>query len=149
MYTILLLLISLMVCQPTPSHISTFRRLFINWQSGYYRQRLDGSYEYIRQQVQDKLIQGHLKSWITVGTPTLNELNCVKYIAFDVDSKHPDVARSVTKRLLAKLHELGLKTVTFFSGLKGYHVYLYVQPVTLASVARKFGQNIVSERSFP
>ena len=149
MNPIILLLFSILVCHLSLSNTTTFRRLFINWQSGYYRQKLCGAYEYISQQVQDKLIHGHLSGIVTVGTPILNELNCVKTVVFDVDSKHASAAKSVTKRLIAKLRAHGLKVYVFHSGRRGYHVYLFVLPVTLARVAREFGHYIVGQFNFP
>jgi len=122
--------------------VQAIENLFVNRYDVYPRQ-LDGLNEYrvIKEKINKDLIAKHLSGEITIGSFQINpEDNKVKWICFDFDG-HLAEELEKAKKLFSRLKEKGFSPLLEFSGRRGYHIWLFVEPVD-ASVARKFATEI-------
>ena len=122
--------------------VQAIENLFVNRHDVYPRQ-LDGLNEYrvIKEKINKDLIAKHLSGEITIGSFQINpEDNKVKWICFDFDG-HLAEELEKAKKLFSRLKEKGFSPLLEFSGRRGYHIWLFVEPVD-ASVARKFATEI-------
>jgi hypothetical protein len=125
-----------------PDIVQAMEELFINRSSGYAIQ-LDGLNEYkvIKEPVSKDVIAAHLAGKITIGAFQINpEDNKVKWICFDFDGELNEELQKA-KKLYGKLKEQGYSPLLEFSGRRGYHVWLFVEPVD-ASIAKKFATDV-------
>lgn len=125
--------------------VQAIENLFINRDDVYPRQ-MDGLNEYkvIKDKIDKDIIARHLSGDITIGSFQIDpEDNKVKWICFDFDG-HLAEELEKAKKLFNKLKEKGFNPLLEFSGRRGYHVWLFIEPVD-ASVARKFAIAISKE----
>lgn len=125
--------------------VQAVENLFIN-RDDVYPKQLDGLNEYkvIKEKLNKDMIARHLSGDITIGSFQINpENNKVKWICFDFDG-HLAEELEKAKKLFSKLKEKGFNPLLEFSGRRGYHVWLFTEPVD-ASVARKFAIDISKE----
>ena len=125
--------------------VKVIENLFISRFDVYPRQ-LDGVNEYIviKENIDKNIIASHLSGDMTIGSFQINPKdNTVKWICFDFDG-HLAEELEKAKTLFQKLKERGFAPLLEFSGRRGYHVWLFVEPVH-ASIARKFATEISKE----
>lgn len=119
--------------------------LFIS-RDDVYPMQMDGLNEYkvIKEKINKDTIAKHLNGQITIGSFQINPKdNKVKWVCFDFDG-HLAEELEKAKMLFNKLKERGFNPLLEFSGRRGYHVWLFIEPVD-ASVARKFALEISKE----
>jgi len=122
--------------------IDAIRELFII-RDDCYAQQLEGLNEYkvINQTFSDDIIKKHLKGLITVGSFQVEpKSNKVKWICFDFDGIIEEEFEKA-KRLFEKILSKGMNPILEFSGRRGFHIWLFIEPVDL-SVARQFALEI-------
>lgn len=125
--------------------VQAVEELFINRRDAYAIQ-LDGLNEYkvIKEPLTKSVIAAHLAGRITIGSFQINpEDNKVKWICFDFDGELNEELEKA-KKLYGKLKEQGYSPLLEFSGRRGYHVWLFVEPVD-AGAARKFAIEVSSD----
>ncbi len=122
--------------------IQVIQNLFIN-RNDVYPKQLDGLNEYkvIKEKISKETIVQHLQGKITIGSFQINpENNKVKWICFDFDG-HLEEELEKAKKLFTKLRERGFHPLLEFSGRRGYHIWLFVEPVD-AKIAKRFATEI-------
>ena len=115
--------------------IKTITTLFINRSDTFAEQSPKGTYTRIQKPLTDKDIQGHLDKKKTIGVYQLNKDNQVKWICFDFDGERLQDQEQFAKNLFLKLkHTHKVETMILeFSGKKGYHVWVFTEPVDATS----------------
>lgn len=122
--------------------IKAIRELFII-RNDCYPKQTNGLNEYkvIKETFSDEIIQKHLEGLITVGSFQIDpKSNKVKWICFDFDGDLKNEFEKA-KSLYTKLKQKNYTPLIEFSGRRGYHVWLFIEP-TDASIARKFAHDI-------
>lgn len=125
--------------------VQAMEELFINRHDAYAIQ-LDGLNEYkvIKEPLRKDAIAAHLAGRITIGSFQINpEDNKVKWICFDFDGVLKEELEKA-KKLYDKLKEQSYSPLLEFSGRRGYHVWLFMEPID-AGIARKFATEISSD----
>ncbi|RLG10207.1 hypothetical protein DRN69_09385, partial [Candidatus Pacearchaeota archaeon] len=98
----------------------------------------------IKEKLTQDIIQKHLGGIITIGCFQINPINNkVKWICFDFDGDLKEEFKK-SKKLFLKLKEKGFNPLLEFSGRRGYHIWLFLEP-TDAATARKFAMEIAKE----
>ena len=111
-----------------------------------YPEQLDGlnQYKVVKESITPKILQDHLRGIITIGCFQIDpNTNKVKWICFDFDGDL-DEEFSKAKELFLKLKNKGFKPLMEFSGRRGYHVWLFIEPID-ASIAKEFALEISKE----
>ncbi len=127
--------------------IGTIRDLFIS-RDDCFPMQIDGKNEYTvaRRTLTDDVILDHLDGSITVGCWQTNPVTrMVKWLCFDFDGVLEEEFEKA-KNLTQKFQEKGFHPVLEFSGRRGYHVWLFIEPVDIA-VAYTFVSNVSSGAS--
>lgn len=122
--------------------VQAMEELFMNRRDAYAIQ-LDGLNEYkvIKEPISKETIANHLSGKITIGAFQIKpDDNTVKWICFDFDGELEEELEKA-KKLYGKLKEQGYSPLLEFSGRRGYHVWLFVEPVD-AGIARKFATEV-------
>ena len=120
--------------------------LFFN-RNDVYAMQLEGLNEYsvIKEKISLDLIKKHLQGRQTIGSFQINPItNKVKWICFDFDvdeNSSLEIEFEKAKNLLNKLKNKGFHPLLEFSGRRGYHIWLFIEP-TDASIAKKFAEDI-------
>lgn len=125
--------------------VQAIEELFINRRDAYAIQ-LDclNEYKVIKEPLRKDAVAAHLAGRITIGVFQINpEDNKVKWICFDFDGVLKEELDKA-KKLYDKLKEQGYSPLLEFSGRRGYHVWLFVEPID-AGIARKFATEISSD----
>lgn len=119
-----------------------------------YPKQIEGENKYIvvKEDLTSEIIQKHLSGVITIGCFQINpQNNKVKWICFDFDGDLEQEFEKA-KHLVIKLKEEDLNPLLEFSGRRGYHIWLFIEP-TDAVIARKFAlevsENINPHEIFP
>lgn len=122
--------------------VLAIKELFFVREDCYTRQ-LDGLNEYsvIKEKLIPDIIAKHLRGSLTIGSFQINpETNEVKWICFDFDGNLGEEFEKA-KKLFMKLKNIEFSPLLEFSGRRGYHIWLFVEP-TDAKTAREFAINI-------
>lgn len=122
--------------------VSAIEDLFIVRKDAFPKQR-EGVNEYsvVKDGLTKEDIVSHLKGKQTVGSWQIDpETNKVKWICFDFDGDLKEEL-SKAKRLYQKLKRMDYNPLLEFSGRRGYHIWLFVEPVD-AEIARKFALDV-------
>jgi len=122
--------------------IQAIEELFIN-RSDVFTIQLDGLNEYkvIKEPINKQIIANHLNGKITIGAFQINPNdNKVKWICFDFDGDLKEEMEK-SKKLFTKLKGMGYSPLLEFSGRRGYHVWLFIEP-TDAKTAREFATDV-------
>jgi hypothetical protein len=125
--------------------MSAIRELFFV-RDDCYPMQLDGLNEYkvIKNNLTADIIARHIRGDITIGSFQINpKNNTVKWICFDFDGDLKEEFDKA-KKLFLKLKQKGFSPLLEFSGRRGYHVWLFVEP-TDAKIAREFAVKISEE----
>jgi hypothetical protein len=104
-----------------------------------YPQQLELKNEYIvtKTKLTDDILKKHLEGTITIGCWQTEPITKkVKWVCFDFDGILEEEYEKA-KKLFYKLVAMGFNPLLEFSGRRGYHVWLFVEPVDMA-VARQF-----------
>ena len=120
--------------------VNAMKELFIVRDDCYPKQ-LKGVNEYtvVKEGFSDEIITRHIQGMITVGSFQIDpKTNKVKWICFDFDGDL-EAELKKSKTLYQRLKERGYSPLLEFSGRRGYHIWLFVEPVD-ASVAKMFAQ---------
>lgn len=126
----------------TEETVKAIQDLFIIRDDCYAVQQ-EGKNEYIvvKKPLAPELILGHLDGLVTIGVFQINPTdNKVKWICFDFDGELAEEFEKA-KKLFTRLKEAGYNPLLEFSGRRGYHVWLFIEPVD-ASIARKFAKEM-------
>jgi predicted transcriptional regulator len=115
--------------------IKTITNLFINRSDTFAEQSPKGTYTRIQKPLTDKDIQEHLDKKKTIGVYQLNKDNNVKWVCFDFDGERLQDQEQFAKNLFLKLkHTHKVEAILMeFSGKKGYHVWVFTEPVDATS----------------
>ena len=125
--------------------VSAVRELFFV-RDDCYPMQLDGLNEYkvIKEKVTPDIIARHIRGDITIGSFQISPRdNMVKWICFDFDGDLKEEFGKA-KGLFMKLRQKGLSPLLEFSGRRGYHVWLFVEPAD-AKIAREFAVEVSKE----
>lgn len=118
--------------------IESIKKLFIV-RSDCYPQQIERKNEYTvaRNTLTDNVIRRHLDGFITVGCWQTEPITrTVKWVCFDFDGIIEEEYEKA-KRLFFKLKKKGFNPIMEFSGRKGYHIWLFLEPVDMG-IARQF-----------
>lgn len=127
--------------------IGAIRDLFIA-REDCFPQQIDGRNEYAvtRTPLTDDIILDHLEGSITIGCWQTDPITRkVKWICFDFDGEL-EIEFEKAKSLFLKLVEKNFNPIMEFSGRRGYHVWLFIEPVDIV-VAYTFVSNVSSGAS--
>jgi len=127
--------------------IQVIENLFLN-RTDVYVVQLDGLNEYkvIKEPINKGIIANHLGGKLTIGAFQINpQDNNVKWICFDFDGDLKEELEKA-KRLYSKLKDMDFHPLLEFSGRRGYHVWLFIEP-TDAKIAREFANKVSKEAS--
>lgn len=129
------------------SIIEAIENLFISRRDCYPQQiEKENLYTVIKKPLTEKEILDHLKGSITIGCWQTDPITKkVKWVCFDFDGIIEEEYEKA-KKLYYKLKDRGFHPVMEFSGRRGYHVWLFVEPVDMA-VARQFVLDISKEEN--
>jgi hypothetical protein len=108
-----------------------------------YPKKLDKLNQYIvvKKPLTTEIIQSHLDGDITIGCFQIEpETNKVKWICFDFDGKLTEEFEKAHK-LFNKLKDNGFNPLMEFSGRRGYHIWLFIEPID-SSEAKRFAVEI-------
>jgi len=108
-----------------------------------YSKQLDGLNQYIvvKKPLTPEIIQDHLDGKITIGCFQIEpQTNRVKWVCFDFDGKLTEEFEKAYK-LFNKLKNNGFNPLMEFSGRRGYHIWLFIEPID-ASDAKKLAVEI-------
>jgi len=120
--------------------LGTIENLFISRKNNY-PQQIDGKnvYTVINKPLTKEIIQRHLNGTITIGCWQVND-NKVKWICFDFDGDLKEEFEKA-KKLFYLLKEKKFNPLLEFSGRRGYHIWIFIEPTDL-SIARIFALEI-------
>lgn len=123
-------------------------RLFANRTDAYGKQQPAGTYIKISSNVNEELIDMHLKGKITIGMYCLDKANTVKWLCFDIDD-HEKTGRDcpgIVQKIVQYLREkYGLIAYVEASGSdNSYHVWVFLKPSPAGDVLA-FGEQVISE----
>jgi len=112
--------------------------LFISRQDSYPQQiENENNYLVIRKPVTEDIILKHVRGELTIGCWQIDPFtNKVKWICFDFDGIIEEEFEKA-KKLFYRLKYSGFNPVMEFSGRRGYHVWLFIEPIDVA-IARQF-----------
>lgn len=118
--------------------VKIIRDLFIVRDDCFPMQKEDvNEYTVIKGHFSDEIIRSHLRGSLTAGSFQIDpKTNKVKWICFDFDGEL-SVEFEKAKQLYNRLKDKGYNPLLEFSGRRGYHIWLFVEPVD-AALARKF-----------
>lgn len=117
------------------------RDLFISRLDTYCLQGRDGGYRRLAKPLSDDVVRQHLEGRLTLGCYQVdNKTNLVKYVCWDFDS----MDKKGVLKLYSHLKNKGLEGFIEFSGNKGYHLWLFCEPVD-AGAAKAFGEAVKQE----
>ena len=108
-----------------------------------YPQQIDfqNVYMVVKEDFTREVIRRHLRGAITVGSFQIDpKTNKVKWICFDFDGDLKEEFEKA-KKLFIRLQNKGFNPLLEFSGRRGYHIWLFVEPIS-ASIAKSFAKNI-------
>jgi len=109
-------------------YIKKIKDLFVLRDDAYAIQNPNGTYTKIDKELTKRVIQKHLDQEITIGIYQLNKENKVKWICYDFDGEKPSDVWSEALRFFLKLKdEDKLNPLMEFSGMKGFHVWLFCE----------------------
>ncbi|MBI3259251.1 MAG: hypothetical protein HYZ54_07250 [Ignavibacteriae bacterium] len=127
--------------------VNALKDLFIVRRDCYPLQ-IEHKNEYIvvKENLTYKIISDHLKGLITIGCWQVDPLSkTVKWVCFDFDGVIEEEFEKA-KKLFYKLKNKGLNPLMEFSGRRGYHIWLFVEPIDLID-ARKFAIDVSRTQS--
>jgi len=104
-----------------------------------YPMQMDNKNDYrvIKKPLTRDLIEQHLKGDITIGCYQANPITKnVKWVCFDFDGVIEDEFEKA-KRLFFRLKNNEMNPLMEFSGRRGYHIWLFIEP-TKIDIARAF-----------
>jgi len=109
--------------------------LFINRSDTFAEQSYKGTYTRIQKTLTEKDIQEHLNKKKTIGVYQLNQEGQVKWVCFDFDGERLEDQEQFAKNLFLKLkHTYKVESIIMeFSGKKGYHIWVFTEPIDAAS----------------
>ncbi len=125
--------------------IKAIKNLFVV-RDDCYPQQINGVNEYVvvKQRFSDEIIRRHLEGSLTVGSFQIDpKTNKVKWICFDFDGTL-EIELEKSRLLYSLLKERGFNPLLEFSGRRGYHVWIFVEPVD-ARVAKQFANQIAKD----
>lgn len=111
-------------------------KLFVNRSDTFSEQLAKGTYTKIERPLTDQDIQDHLDGKKTIGVYQLDKESKVKWICYDFDGEDLPIQKQYAKNLCMKLrHTDKVESILMeFSGKKGYHVWVFVEPTDATSV---------------
>src|SRR3990167_7021040 len=115
---------------------------FVN-RSDVYPEQLDGG-KYTKHEKSFTIenIKEHMNGNRTYGTYQINpKTNQIKWVCFDFDGENPDGELPKAKALVERLKSRGFHPLLEFSGKKGYHVWIFCEPID-AVWARNWGKKV-------
>lgn len=104
-----------------------------------YPKQIDKKNEYtvVKENLTYSIIRKHLDGFVTIGAWQTNpETKKVKWVCFDFDGIIEEEYEK-SRKLFYKLKDIELNPLMEFSGRRGYHIWLFIEPVDIA-IARKF-----------
>jgi len=125
--------------------IKILENLFIIRKDCYPKQ-IEGENKYIvvKKELTDGILQRHLKGEVTIGCFQIQPItNKVKWICFDFDGDLKEEFEKA-KQLFYKLKEGGFNPLMEYSGRRGYHIWLFIEPIDV-SIAKKFATDVSKE----
>ena len=125
--------------------VNAIRDLFIVRDDCFPMQK-EGVNEYtvIKGHFSDEIIRSHLRGSLTAGSFQIDpKTNKVKWICFDFDGEL-EIEFEKAKKLYQRLKDKGYNPLLEFSGRRGYHVWLFVEPVD-AALARRFAHLVAED----
>lgn len=127
--------------------IELLKQLFVDRSDTFGEQSPKGTYSRIERSLTDRDIKDHLDGKKTIGVYQLNEESKVKWVCFDFDGDNLKHEEQYAKNLCMKLrHTDKVESILMeFSGKKGYHVWIFIEPVDATSA--KIWAEEVSEGS--
>ena len=118
--------------------IKAIENLFIVRKDSYPQQiDTQNMYNVVKLPLTTDIIKSHLDGFITIGCWQTDPLTKkVKWVCFDFDGIVEEEFEKA-KKLFYKLKGKGFNPLMEFSGRRGYHIWLFVEPVDM-SIARQF-----------
>lgn len=109
--------------------------LFVNRSDTYSEQSPKGTYSRIEESITEQTLQDHLDGKKTIGIYQLNQESKIKWICFDFDGDKLEEQEQLAKNLYLKLkHTHKAETILMeFSGKKGYHIWVFTEPIDAQS----------------
>jgi hypothetical protein len=128
--------------------IYTAFRIFLNRIDSYAIMK-EGLNEYfvIKKGIYPDLLIKHINGESTIGVFQLSHASNVKWVCWDFDSGENKSIKDVfeeAKKLFSFLKNKGYHPLLEFSGMKGYHVWIFCQP-TNAKNAKEFAEKMCNE----
>ena len=115
-----------------------YRALFVGRSDVFAVQQEDGAYYPERRKLTDEDLTRHLDGEWSIGTYTVKPGNITKVLVFDIDSgeqAHAD-ALKLTQVLAKEYDTWDDQWLLEFSGRKGYHIWLFLEDWSRATLAR-------------
>lgn len=119
----------------------------------YARQKDDGSWYPVRENLTPKVIRQHRAGDITVGTYVVKPPDQARTLVFDIDS--PEDMDAMVNKLTKTLEGLDNQTDgqldwgVEFSGKKGYHIWIVADDYMSAATLYRLGRGIREEAGYP
>lgn len=116
--------------------IEIIKELFINRSDVFSEQSPKGTYSKIERELTNQDIQDHLDGKKTIGVYQLDKDSNVKWVCYDFDGEDLPIQKQLAKNLCMKLrHTDKVESIILeFSGKKGYHVWVFIEPTDATSV---------------
>ena len=121
--------------------INLLKTLFINRTDVHAEQQPSGEYFKVDAPITDDLIQAHLAGKKTIGTYCLNKENKGNKICLDFDGESLPEIFELAKKACLQIREFDYSPLLEFSGMKGYHVWLFFEEAP-ASLIRALAEKI-------
>ncbi len=115
--------------------INCFSERFVQRTDVYARQAEDGKFHPVRKTLGDEVIHRHLIGELTLGLYPYSN-STTKWICVDIDTLEPEA----TRRIRDKLNEHQIPHLVEFSGKKGFHIWIFVEPACSNRIARTLGK---------
>lgn len=122
-------------------------RAFIN-RDDCFAVMKEGQNEYYvyREPITQDVIKDHVDGLMTIGLFQLSKDEKVKWVCWDFDSEddNPETVFEDAKKLYLFLKNSGYHPLLEFSGRRGYHVWLFIEPIH-AKVAKEFAEEMTKQ----
>lgn len=130
-----------------------YLKLFKGRECEYYISDMSCRKEYIKKagEIDEKLLKSHFDGNISLGI-RLDRIDSTSMIlVFDIDSSDMVEALDFAKEIKKKLNKKGYNVYIEFSGMKGYHVWIffgeYIQIAKLEVLAQSVTENMHSQKT--